>query len=149
VRFSYIEREVEPSPGIPGSDREWEPQITARVGGPASIQLVPGLVDTGASITLIPLRYLGRLGIEPFGRITLSGGGGTFTVQLARVDLELHNSRTIHAWSALVGFSARRERALWGQIGFLEHFLATFNTRQRLLTLRPNRTFPSPLHGHR
>ncbi|MGP0064419.1 MAG: retropepsin-like aspartic protease [Isosphaeraceae bacterium] len=115
MRFSYLEREVDPLPGIPGSDREWEPQITVRVGGATSLQIVPGLVDTGASITLIPLRYLERLGIEPLGTITLSTVGGPITVRLARVDLELHSSRTIHAWSALVGFAARRERALWGR----------------------------------
>jgi predicted aspartyl protease len=149
VRFSYIQREVDPLPGIPGSDREWEPQIAVRVGGATSIQIVPGLVDTGASLTLIPLRYLDRLGVEPVGTITLSGGGGPITARLARVDLELHTSRTIHAWSALVGFAARRERALWGQMGFLEHFLATFNTRRHLLSLRPNRSFPSPLYRDR
>jgi len=147
VRFSYSEREVDPLPGIPGSDREWEPQITVRVGGPLRIQIVPGLVDTGASLTLIPLRYLGMLGVETVGKITLSSSGGSFTAQLAHVNLELHTARTIHAWSALVGFTARRERALWGQMDFLEHFLATFNTRRRLLTLRPNWTFPPPLHG--
>jgi predicted aspartyl protease len=149
MRFSYIEREVDPLPGIPGSDREWEPQITVRVGGVTSIQIVPGLVDTGASLTLIPLRYLERLGVEPLGTIVLAGVGGSITARLARVDLELHTSRTIHAWSALVGFVARRERGLWGQMGFLEHFLATFNTRRHLLTLRPNGKFPSALYRAR
>jgi len=147
VRFSYIEREVDPLPGIPGSERESEPQITVRVGGSASIQIVPGLVDTGASLTLIPMRYLKRLGVEPLGAITLSGSGGSFTAQLARVDLELHSPLAIQAWSSLVAFSARRDRALWGQIGFLEHFLATFDTRRRFLTLRPNGTFPPPIYG--
>ena len=149
MRFSYIEREVDPLPGIPGSEREREPQINVRVGGSTSVQIVPELVDTGASLTLIPMRYLRRLGVEPLGAITLSGSGGSFTAQLARVDLELHAPRAIRVWSALVGFSARRDRALWGQIGFLEHFLATFDTRQRFLTLRPNGTFPSPIHGDR
>jgi hypothetical protein len=149
VRFSYIEREVDPLPGIPGSEREWEPQINVRVGGLTSIQIVPGLVDTAAFLTLIPLRYLRRLGVEPVGAITLSGSGGSFTAQLARVDLELHTPRAIRVWSALVGFSARRDRARLGQIGFLEHFLATFDTRRRFLTLRPNGTFPSPLYRDR
>ena len=84
VRFSYIEREVDPMPGIPGSDREWEPQIPVRVGGVTSIQIVPGLVDTGASVTLIPLRYLERLGVETLGIITLSTGGGPIRARLAR-----------------------------------------------------------------
>jgi hypothetical protein len=112
-----------------------------------SIYIVPGLVDTGASLTLIPIHYLERLGLEPLSTITLSGGGGPFSARLARVDLQLQTARTIYTWSALVGFSARRERALWGQMGFLEHFLATFNTRRHLLTLRPNWTFPAPLYG--
>jgi hypothetical protein len=52
-----------------------------------------------------------------------------------------------YVWSALIGFSAVHERALWGQLGFLEHFLATFNTRRHVLTLRPNGTFPTPLYA--
>lgn len=147
MRFSYIEREVDPLPGNPGSDREWEPQIAVRVGGPGIVQIIPGLVDTGASLTLLPMRYLGRLGVEIVGHITLSSSSGSFTARLARVNLELDTARTIHVWSALVGFSARRERALWGQMGFLEHFLAIFNTRRHLLILRPNGTFPAPLYG--
>jgi predicted aspartyl protease len=145
LRFSYTEREVDPLPGIPGSDREWEPLITVRVGGPASIQLVRGLVDTGASLTLIPIDYFEKLGAIPAGTTVLTGSGVRFTVRLAHVDLELRTARTVHTWSALVGF-VRRGQALWGQMGFLEHFLATYNTRQRMLTLRPNWPFPSPLY---
>ena len=147
MRFPYLEREVDPLPGFPGSDKEWEPQITVRVGGPASVYIVPGLVDTGASLTIIPMRYLERLGVKPVGTIKLMSSGFAITVRLARVDLELRTARTTHTWSALVGFGARRERALWGQMGFLEHFLATFNTQRHLLTLRPNWTFPAPLYG--
>jgi hypothetical protein len=68
-------------------------------------------------------------------------------VAIPRVDLELRSGRVSHAWSALVGFAARRQRGLWGQMGFLEHFVATFDTPGRLLTLRPNGTFPPPLHA--
>ncbi len=100
MRFPYIEREAVPLPGIPGSDREWEPQITVRVGGPKSLQLVPGLLDTGAVITIIPLRYLEKLGSKSVGKITLFGSGTCFTAQVARVDLQLHSARTIHTWSA-------------------------------------------------
>lgn len=146
MRFPFIEREVDPLPGIPGSEREWEPQITVRVGGPASVYIVPGLVDTGSSLTLIPMVYIGRLGVAPVGTLNLVSSGVPFTVRLARVDLELRTARTSHTWSALVGFSARHERALWGQTGFLEHFLATFNTQRHLLTLRPNSTYPAPLY---
>ncbi len=93
------------------------------------------------------MRYLERLGVKPVGTIKLMSIGLAITVRLARVDLELRTARTTYTWSALVGFGARRERALWGQMGFLEHFLATFNTQRHLLTLRPNWTFPAPLYG--
>ncbi len=130
MRFPYIEREVDPLPGFPGSDKEWEPQITVRVGGPVRVYIVPGLVDTGASLTIIPMRYLERLGVKPVGTVKLMSSGFAITVQLARVDLELRTARTSHTWSALVGFGARRERALWGQTGFLEHFLGPISARR-------------------
>ena len=145
MRFSYIEPEVEPLPGIPGSDVEWEPQIPVRVGGVARLYIIPGLVDTGASLSIVPMIYLKKLGVVPVGRTELRSGRRVFIVQLARVDLELRTARKAYAWSALIGFSDGHGRALWGQLGFLEHFLATFNTRQHLLTLRPNGTFPAAL----
>jgi hypothetical protein len=107
-----------------------------------------GLVDTGASISVLPMRYMKRLSIEAVGEMPLVASGAKFVAKLGRVDLELRTSITSphsHRWSALIGFDPRRERAIWGQMGFLEYFLASFNTAQRHLTLRPNGTFPAPL----
>jgi hypothetical protein len=89
-----------------------------------------------------------RLGAVSLGDVELVSSGSRYKGKLARVDLELRSlsSRAAYSWSALVGFSARHESALWGQTGFLEHFLATFNTRDKRLTLRPNGTFPNPLY---
>ncbi len=143
MRFPYIEREVDALPGIPGSEIEWEPQIPVYVGGVARLQIIPGLVDTGASLTLVPMIYLKRLGVLPVSNIRIRSGDRLFTVLLAHVDLELRSPRKADTWSVLIGFSAAHERALWGQSGFLEHFTATFNTRRHFLTLSPNWTFPA------
>jgi len=97
-------------------------------------------------LTLIPMRYFESLGVASVGTTNLMRSGSRFTVRLAYVDLELRTARTSHTWSALVGFHLGRARGLWGQMGFLEHFVATFNTRRHLLTLRPNWTFSAPLY---
>lgn len=49
----------------------------------------------------------------------------------------------VYRWSATVGFYDGPKVVL-GQSGVLEHFLASFNHRPRLATLRPNGTFPAP-----
>jgi len=145
VKFYYLQEEVEPLPEESGPQYVSEPVITVRVVGPGGTWLIPGLLDTGAAETILPLRYLDRLGVSKGPRYRLAGAGGTgFSAWLGMVDLELARGRTSYRWSARVGFVARRDRALWGHAGFLDHFTATFDGSRKRVTLRPNGTFPAP-----
>jgi hypothetical protein len=147
VRFEYREIEVDPLPGEIGLQTIDEPAITVRVVGPSGEGwMIPGVLDTGAAMTLLPIDYMVRLGVEKGPRFELGGGGVRFPAWLGRVDLELSRGRASHQWSARVGFTMRRT-ALWGRAGFLDHFTATFNGLRRSVTLRPNGTAPAPRFG--
>ena len=145
MRFDYLPQEVDPLPGEEGIQIVSRPVIVVRAIGPAGAWLIPGLVDTGATETLLPLSYVARLGVPRGDRIELAGAGGQLIpAWLSRVDLDLTRGRTLYRWSARVAFVARRGEALWGHEGFLDHFTATFDGLRKRLTLRPNGTFPPP-----
>ena len=50
-------------------------------------------------------------------------------------------------WSASVGFTTTRTRAIWGHAGFLNYFTATFDGRRKSVRLDPNDTFPPRLYA--
>ena len=64
IGFQYLDREVDPLPGEFGVQIIYEPVITARVIGPRRIQLMPGLLDTGSALTVLPFRFAGMLGVN-------------------------------------------------------------------------------------
>jgi hypothetical protein len=146
VTFDFWEREVDPIPGEIGLQPIYEPMLVVRVAGPLGGWLIPGLLDTGSAETLIPAEYLARLGIAKGPRFTLSGAGGRFYAWLGTVDLELRRAKTVRQWSTRVGFDPRRTIAIWGRVGFLNHFTATFDCAKRSVRLRPNETFPPPIY---
>jgi hypothetical protein len=122
------------------------PAALIRIIGPAGDALAYGLLDTGADDTLLPASFLGPLGVvvQPGARATITAiGGGTITADFAQVDLELRGRRTVYRWTATVGFY-NGYKAILGQAGVLEHFVATFNHRLRQATLRPNGPLPAP-----
>ena len=124
----------------------YRPVVPIHIIGPASDALAYALLDTGADDTLVPVSFLGPLGvvIRPGMRATISGlGSGAITADFGTVDLELRRHRTVYRRSATVGFYAGY-RTILGQAGVLEHFLASFNHRQRHATLRPNGPLPPP-----
>jgi hypothetical protein len=151
VKFNYVERQIEPLPGESDPQFSYDPEIVVRVVGPSEAWLIAGLLDTGSTDTLIPMRFHRRLGVEKGPRFDLRGAGGApFPAWLATVDLELMSrGRVVHRWSARVGFTPVRSRAIWGHNGFLDHFTATFNGLRRTATLRANQTFTPPIYGDR
>ena len=151
VKFDYTVVEVDPLPGQESPQYIFEPVVTIEVIGPSGTgHLIRGLVDTGADFTILPMRYLPRLGLTRGPSVHLgAAGGGGFKAYLGQVDFTLWNAsrKTLHSWSALVGFVPGRERALWGRSGFLDFYRATFDGPVKRLTLDPVGPFPEPLHG--
>ena len=124
----------------------YRPTAPIRILGPGGEAVAYGLLDTGADDTLLPAYLLGPLGVAvpPGAQATIAGiGGGTVVADFATVDLELRRGKSVYRWTATVGFYAGY-KAILGQSGVLEHFLASFNHRLRLATLRPNGTLPPP-----
>jgi len=120
VRFDYALREVDPLPGESGLQVIHEPIIPVRFVGPRHAYLIRGLVDTGASMTLVPRSYLTKLGLAPGERIRLRTAAGALDIWLGTLDLELRSERAVHRWSARVGFVPRADNlALLGHSGSL------------------------------
>ncbi len=146
MKFDYSAREVDPLPGESGPQVVFEPIVLVQCHGPARSYLIRGLLDTGASMTLLPRAYMGKLGVIPEDRSRLVTAGGAITARLATVDLELRSGRVAHRWSARVGFVPHPDNlALLGHDGFLNHFTASFDGLRRCVTLRPNGTFPDSI----
>jgi hypothetical protein len=107
--------------------------------GPNRSYLIRGLLDTGASLTLVPETYSSRLGVVSSDRGKLTSAGGPIGISLAVLDLELSKGRTSFRWSARVGFTPRADNlALLGHMGFVEHFTTTFNGQFQYVNLRFN-----------
>jgi hypothetical protein len=126
----------------------YRPMVPIRVIGPGGSYELLGLADSGADDVLLPEFLIERLGItiEPSDRIVISGITGEATLaQYGTVDLELARGARPYRWSALVGFYGRTKTVL-GHVGFLDHFTATFNGRQRQLTLQSNGTAPPAVY---
>jgi len=76
VRFDYAEREVDPLPWESGLQVIQEPIIPVRFVGPLQTYLIRSLLDTGASMTLLPRLYLTKLGLVPGERVRLRTAAG-------------------------------------------------------------------------
>ena len=145
MKFSYKAYTV---PGIGATSQVTihRPTIPLHVFGPGGECDAYGLLDTGADDTLLPNYLMDQLGLPmPIGeRIKIVGIGGAINdVVFATVDLEISRGKLTYRWSARVGFYGGI-RAILGHSGVLEHFLATFNHRQRYATLQPNGPLPPP-----
>ena len=149
VKFNYVERLVDPLPGESGIQYLHEPVIVVRAIGPSGTPwLIQGLLDTGADETLLPMRFRDRQGVARGGRYTLKGAGGSPLVAwIGEVDLEMGSPRASYRWSARVGFTPRRDVAIWGRHGFLNYFTATFDGLRRSVSLRSNGSAPAPRFG--
>ena len=106
-----------------------------------------GLLDSGSTDTVFPLRVAQLLGIDlsaaTEGQST-QVGGTPLTYRYAPVDLRISDGRETCHWIAIVGFLdvPGRKRAILGHAGFLQFFDATLLGADQELTLTPNRSFP-------
>ncbi len=145
MRFSY---QGYPVRGIGATYQSlvYRPTVPIRFIGPGGDALADGLLDTGADDTLLPDVLIGPLGvvIESGMRARFAGiGGESVSAVFGTIDLELRRRRSVARWSAMVGFY-NGPRTILGHSGVLQHFLASFNHRLRLATLRPNATLTPP-----
>ena len=143
--FEYTEREVDPLPGEVGPQVVREPIILVRFIGPNGLWLIRGLLDTGASMTLVPRGYMKKMGVVAVGRAKMVTAGGGINTPIGSLDLALGSGRAACQWSARVGFSPRDDGlAVLGHTGFFDHFSVTFDGLRKRVTLRPAGNFPPP-----
>jgi hypothetical protein len=99
-----------------------------------------GVLDTGAVECVLP--YEVHEAVEAARRSDDLGALGGFAgpprvLEYGTVDLEVLLKGRPYRWSAKVAFDRERAgEALWGHIGFLEYFNATFHGPERHFTLR-------------
>lgn len=151
MRTPYRAYPADPTPASP-SDTSYRPTVLVRVIGRSGTLNLWGIADTGAEECLLPDSV--REAIAPAVRPGASGlvvtaGGRPLRVTYGTVDLEIPGAKRTLRWRATVAFTeGRDEEALWGYAGFLEHFSATFNGRERHLTLRARGPLPEPIMPH-
>ena len=147
MRFLNRREVADPSP----ADRSrfvFRPVIPIRVIGLIGSQPMDGILDTGATETILPAYLMGIIDpavIPGEVGVLLGASGAPFVVTYGTVDLELRMTRQIFRWHANVAFHPNRQDALLGDAGFLRFFTATFNGPERYTTLRPNGVFPPPI----
>ncbi len=71
VRYLYIHQMAVPAPFVHVALRHPD--------GAAVLEEVPALVDSGADRTVIPLHYVGELGLVQMGQLAIAGFGGQIT----------------------------------------------------------------------
>src|SRR5205807_2358316 len=69
--------------------------------------------------------------------------GRRFSIQYARVELELNDGNALWSWPAIIGFSEAKFRyPLLGQSGCLEFMDVTFKGKDQLVLLETNDSYP-------
>jgi hypothetical protein len=106
----------------------------ALVSGPRSLE-APGLLDTGASLTIFGTAYADALGLDwkTAPAVAIMGLGKSDNVgYVCQVRLVL--SQVHYGWDARVAFCPTANTlpyGLLGHIGFLENFEVRFKSRER------------------
>lgn len=144
VRFPYSRIDVDPSYADP-SGIVYRPAVPVTVYGLTDKFPLKGIVDTGATETILPafLIDLVAAALRPGETGVLVGADGRpFLVTYGTIDLAVRLQRRTIRWHSKVAFQPKRQDALLGDAGFLRHFTVTLNGRERYTTLRPNGVFP-------
>lgn len=65
--------------------------VKAKIGDPSGVRIieVEALVDTGATLTVIPRKVAQELGLKPTGRAVVATAGGTTELERTRIWVEL------------------------------------------------------------
>lgn len=72
-------------------------RVKARLGDPSKRRIldIDALVDTGATLTVIPRKIAEELGLEPTGKTPVETGAGRFEMTRTRVWVELEGREEI------------------------------------------------------
>ena len=126
----------------------FRPMLPVRIIGPKSANPpVPCRLDTGADDVMFPDIEAGFLGLvlDEANRVPIESLGRGTTAIYETVDLEITDGTTTWRWSARVGFhDGPKHVYVVGHNGFLQHFTASFDGKDRRFSLVPNGTFPPP-----
>ena len=149
MRFGYSSYEVDPSPTVPDGIL-YRPEVTIDVIGPTRHETIQALVDTGSDETVFPASLARAIGVRLDHASPGSAsavGGHVIRLIPGEVVLQLKGDGLTYRWQTIVGFlevaEPADEVALLGYAGFLEYFLATFNSEAYQLELTPTRRFAS------
>jgi hypothetical protein len=134
VRFPY---QGDPVPWHP-KGIVYRPVINLTIIGPnGQRQIAVALADTGCDVTMMTDLYVPGLGVILGPMETVTGiGGQPVQVRFGDVDLELRRPKKLYRWSARVAFHPGIYDFL-GHEGFLDLFIAGFNSHRRQLTIKP------------
>ena len=143
MRFAYRPYFVEPSPADP-AETVYQPGLTVQVEGGRQSFPTLGILDTGSVECILPATIGGYVGAWTCGKgKVVTASGAEIDVDYGRVLLQivLDKGKTTQVirWHTVVAFSADRgedDGALWGNVGFLEHFRVTFDGPARHFTIR-------------
>jgi hypothetical protein len=114
---------------------------------PAGMVTVDGLVDSGATEVVLPLRVAPLMGLglthAPVGQAT-QADGSIVTHRYAHIDLYLSDGRETYRWPAVVAFLdvPGRRYALLGHAGFLDFFDVQLRGAAKETIVDPNAAFP-------
>ena len=143
MRFAYRPLPAEPSPADPAV-LIYQPELLVWVEAARQPFPVRGILDTGSVECILPAMIGGYVGAWKCGQgKVVTASGAEIDVDYGRVFLQivLDKGKTtqIIRWHTVVAFSADRgedDGALWGNVGFLEHFRVTFDGPARHFTIR-------------
>jgi hypothetical protein len=147
MTIKYTPYRCAPSPADP-SGIVYRPSIKVRVAGLKDSVDLWGILDTGAVECMLPYQVLQE--IDPARRsedVSLVSGfaGMAEEVVYGAVNLTIWLKGRAHSRHAKVGFVEGRDTALWGHIGFLQYFNASFNGPGRHFTLVRKGKLPTPM----
>jgi hypothetical protein len=147
MRFPYREYHITPSPDFPDGVLS-RPEVPLHVIGPAGVEILLALVDTGADTTVLPRWTQSAIAaaIDETQASTVSGiAGQELAVVPGEVELALEQGGETYRWKTRVEFASEDSldaAAILGHAGCLRHFVASFNGQSLYLELLPTADFP-------
>jgi hypothetical protein len=144
--FSYVKYKIAPTKTIPSGEIH-RPLIPIRIIGPKGEVEVFGLLDTGADNVFVSASLAEILGTDVNDEAEKAIGAAGHEIDVWPGSVEIEIAQDSHRWPVEAGFLVGDDDppiAYLGHAGFLEHFRATFDTKNWLIELVPHAgSYPS------